>query len=223
MKTLADLARLQKLPDMAEAKRQIGMLALLDQHRAFRERAAGNREWPGLSAVTVVLRKAGAKAGKIYDEKDIEERRRDVKILTDSNRLYASLTPSAPGNVLDVMPSAVRIGTNVGYARLHQQGGASAFRFGPDEERRLEKNVSKTLPGFRKPRALKSGKRRQWKKAGKPSPWNPFFFRLRGALRKMAGRSYRVPERPVVIPPRPEWQRKYLAVIHAAIRRIIRP
>ena len=220
---LGRLAALDRQPEMAAAKRMLGTMALQDERLEFADRAKpGSGVWPPLSTPAVVLRQAGRGMAKIVDAADVDARRSRIHVLRDSNRLFASLQPSGHGNVFDVLPGAVRVGTHVSYAALQQRGGSSAFRFGAAEEARFEKNVSKTLAGFRKPAALKSGNRRKWKESGKKSPWNPFFFRLRGALRKMAGKSFTVPARPFIIEPKPEWTARWARIIENAIGKITR-
>ncbi len=215
---LGRLGALDNQPEMAIAKKQIGVVALQDEQREFRERSvASTTPWVPLSDGTVILRQGGP---KIYDESDVSAKRDSLKLLRETNRMYASLTPSAPGNVLDVLPGAVRIGTAVSYAVTQQEGGPAVFKFGPEQEARFERNVSKTLRGMRKPRALKSGAKRVWKAAGKTTPWNPFYFKWRAIFRQMNGQTYHVPARPFVIAPKPEWVSKYVHLVEAAIRRI---
>lgn len=172
--------------------RVVGVQALEDVRDAFDRDSRPGGAWPDLSVPTVVLRRGGP---KLFGPADVAAKRATMKKLRDTNLMYLSLTPGAAGNVLDAIPGGVRVGTNLRRAAVHNKGGRTTFVFGPEEEARFEQNVSAVLPGNRRPRALKSGKRRQWKRAGKASPWNPWFFQMRAAFRKMRGKSYRVPRR----------------------------
>lgn len=214
------LADLDRQPAMRAAKRQLGVLALQDQRRQFAEASASPSAagWPELSPVTVILRPGGT---RIHDEGDIETKRRGLKVLRASNRMYASLAPGAPGNTFDILPQAVRVGTNVVYASTHADGGYSTFRFGEEEEKRFRRNVSKTKRGFKAPPRRKSGKRRSWKKSGKESPWNPFFFRWLAVLRGMSGKRYAVPPRPFLHEPTDAEAAKYARIVESAIAKML--
>lgn len=176
----------------------VGTMACEDLRDHFRAQSEAGSTWPELSVVTVVLRRGGP---KVYTLADIEAKRGQLKKLRDTNELYRSLEPGAPGNVLEVLPRGlgVRVGTRLQRAKRLQKGGRSHFRFDEAMAERFKRNVSPVKRGRRKPAARKSGKRRVWKRAGKVSPWNPLYFRLRGALRKMSGKSYRVPARPFIV------------------------
>lgn len=210
--TLANLADLRNQPAMNRAKLRIGVVALQDQRRHFREQSDGPGKWPPLSDTTVVMRKGGP---MIFTDADIAAKRSKLKTMRDSNRLYVSLTPEAPDNVFNVLPSAVQVGTNVSYAKVHQTGGRAQFTFGEEEKKRFAKNVSATRRGFSKPRKRKAGARR-WPR-GK-SPWNPLYFKLRGAFRKMDGKSFRVPRRKFLIAPPRDWTKKYARIVAQAIK-----
>lgn len=215
-RTLTTLANLDKTPEMAAAKRRIGEMALQDQRRHFSQAAANPQAagWEELSDTTVALRKGGP---KIYDEADIEAKREQLQALRDTNRTFASLTPGGSGNVLNVLPGAVQIGTAVSYAKTQQEGGQVVFRFGEEEEKRFAKNVSDVKRGKRRPKA---GTRHVWKRAGKESPWNEMFFRWRAALRKLAGRVLSVPARPFLRPPTLEELGKYTRVVAGMVKKL---
>ena len=214
-RTLGKLASLDAQPEMAAAKRAIGVMALQDEKAHFLEQMQPDKTtWPKLGNVTVIMRKRGS-LPKIYDEADIAEKRGNLELVYASSRLYQSLTPSAPGNILDLKPGVVRVGTNVAYAELQQEGGMTQFQFGPDEYATFKKNVSATIRGRNRPARRKDGKRHSWK--GKVSPWNAFYFRLLGMLRKMKGKSYHVPARPFLIKPPDAWMSKYCRILSGAI------
>jgi len=172
--------------------RVVGVQALEDVRDEFDRESNYGGAWPELSVPTVVLRRGGP---KLFGEADVEAKRATIKKLRDTNLLYLSLTPGATGNVLEVIGQGVRVGTRLERGRVHNRGGRSRFEFGEEEERRFERNVSAVKQGRRRPPPRKDGKRRQWKRAGKESPWNPWFFALRGALRTMHGKRYKVPKR----------------------------
>ena len=219
-RTLGKLAALDNQPEMVAAKRAIGVMALQDEKQHFKEQMDPDKTtWPKLGNVTVIMRKRGS-LPKIYDEADIAEKRGKLELVYASSRLFQSLTPGATGNIMDVRPGAVRVGTNVEYAALQQEGGMTQFAFGQDEEKRFGANVSNVLRGRRRPAKRKDGKRNVWKKRGLVSPWNSFFYKLRAMLRKMRGKSYRVPARPFLIKPKDAWVSKYCRILSGAIGKI---
>jgi len=224
LNTLVNLRRLDRHPALVQAKRAIGIAALQDQRLGFVAKSRpGASPWPALGFTTVVLRPGGP---KLYDEGDVAAKRSRIMLLRATNRLFASLTPGAPGNVFDLSPAAVRIGTDVAYAELQQRGGTTTFKFGPEEYKTFRRNVSpfKRGMGFAKGpyRALRAPTaRRNWKALGLESPWNPFYFRTLAVLRKMRGKSYRVPARPFLVPPTAEQQAKYARILSQAIGKAI--
>jgi phage gpG-like protein len=215
---LGKLATLDAQPEMAAAKRAIGVMALQDEKAHYLEQMKpATTTWPKLGNVTVIMRPRGS-LPMIYDEADIAEKRGNLELVYASSRLFQSLTPNAPGNVMEVRPGAVRVGTTVAYAQLQQEGGMTQFVFGPDEYRTFKRNVSATIRGRRRPARRADGKRHSWK--GKVSPWNVFYFKLLAMLRKMKGKSYHVPARPFLIKPKDEWIQKYCRILSGAIGKI---
>ena len=204
---------------LRDTLRAVGIRALHDVRRDFTEASEpGNPRWRPLGNVTVIMRRPGS-FGKIYGPEDIVAKRATIKKLRDTNELYMSLSPGRLGNVLNVERYAVQVGSNLRRAARHQRGGSSVFRF---DEARFDRNVSPVKRGFRKPRALKSGKRRQWKAQGKESPWNPFYFKTRGGLRKMSGKSYRVPKRVIVRTPDAGRVATYAKIVQVYLGRMVR-
>lgn len=220
---LTKLAALNSSPEMEKAKRQIAVLALQDQQREFHERSAGEGAratiWPPLSDITVIMRKAGA-FGRIYGEEDVAAKRATIAPLRDSNRMFASLQPNAPGNIMEVAKDSVRVGSGVAYGPTHQKGGSATFKFGPEEEKRFDQNVSATKRGMKKPERLSRFATHVWKGTKRGSPWNTFYFKTKGALRKMAGKTYHVVARPFIHRPTTEESTKYRDVVSAAVKRI---
>jgi hypothetical protein len=82
---------------------------------------------------------------------------------------------------------SVTVGTNVDYAAKHQMGTSSRFTFGTQQQRTLEKNVAKVLPGA-KPRGSRARKH-----------WNPFYFQMLGFFRSKNGSSFRVRQRKIIL------------------------
>ena len=181
-----------------ETMRVVGVMALEDVRAHFREMSEPGSAWPELGAVTVVLRRGGP---RIFGEQDIEAKRQGMKKLRNTNLMYLSLTPGAPGNALEVLPHeiGVRVGSRLKRAATHNKGGRATFRFDEETAIRLARNVSAVKRGRRRPKARADGRRHSWKARGKESPWNAFYFQMRGALRKMSGRSFRVPARPFLV------------------------
>ena len=220
-RTLKDIRRVLSPARQRVALKRVGALALHDARKDFREASEpADTRWPALGNVTVILRKGGP---RIHDEADIKQKRAGLKKLRDTNELYMSLSEGRPGNVFRVDRRGVRVGTSLKRAQVHQTGGRVAFTWTAREEKRLERNLSATKRGFRRPRRRKDGKRRQWKAAGKESPWSELFFRTRGGLRKMRGRSYKVPKRVIVRKPGAQREARYAAEVErfcaAEIRR----
>ena len=217
MARLQGLAAFERTPEMERAKRQIGALALTHQRQHFREAAGGNGEWPPLGDITVILRPGQP---KIFEPKDIAVKRAGLKILQKTNRLYMSLTPAAPGNVYDIGPDFVRVGTNVQHAARLSKGGETTFEWTEAKAAQFAKNMSMTKRGRKRPKRRADGRRWSWKKRGKTSPWNEWFFKMRNWLRKSSGRTFHVPARPIVRKPKPEWTRAYTGLVSAAIKRL---
>ena len=200
-----------------DTMRVVGVMALDDIREHFNRQSQPGSSWPALGDVTVVLRRGGP---KIYGPADIAKKRTGLKKLRDTNLLYLSLEPGGQGNALEVLPRevGVRVGTRLKRAKRLQKGGRSRFEF---DEKRFSQNVSAVKRGRKKPARRKDGARRAWKAEGKESPWNEFFFRMRGALRTMAGRSYAVPARPFVVRAALRYGR-YVAVVRRRLGEIFR-
>ena len=214
-KKLAALADAGNSREMERAKRRIGVMALQDQQAHYRAGAAGG--FAPLGDVAVMLRPGGP---KIFGPTEIALKRQGVKILRDSNRLYASLRPQAPGNVLDVLPAGVRVGSSVRYGSDHFHGRRVRFRFGREEEARFDRNVSAVKAGFRRPARRADGKRHSWAARGKESPWSEFYFKAKAGLRKMHGKSYKLPARRFLRRPVLRELTQYARVVVEALARL---
>jgi len=197
----------------------LGMAALRDIRCDFIEHSKpSNPFWPRIGFTTAMLRPGGP---RIYDEAQVEARRGLFNKLRERGLLLDSLSRGASRNVFREGRLQVEVGTRDHRAALLHRGGRTGpFRFTDEREKRFEKNVSRTRPGFRKPRALKSGRRRKWKAAGKKSPWNPFFFIWRNVFRKWEreGRTHRVPARPIITRPTAERLERYRRIVARFLR-----
>ena len=107
-----------RLPDPTGAVREmqlaVGMAILSNIKRAFVVKAAGGTDeagdsWLPLSQNTIDGRRVGNGVGI-------------PQILRDTGILLNSLSPGAPGNLLDALPGMVSIGTNVKYAAYQHHG-----------------------------------------------------------------------------------------------------
>lgn len=198
-----------------DAMRAVGVAALEDIRANFDVQSRAGSAWPELGVVTVILRRGGK---KIYGEADVAAKRANIRKLRDTNILYLSLQPGGSGNVVEVLPRevGVRVGTRLKRAKTHNEGGSARFDF---DEKRFDENVSATKRGRRRPAPRKDGQRRSWKGGKKESPWNEFYFRMRGALRKASGRIFRVPARPFLVESalRPA---KYLGIVERFLGRL---
>ena len=192
----------------------LGVAALRDVRREFVEHSRpGNPFWPKVGFATAILRPGGP---RIYGDEEVEAKRGRLLKMRVTNRLLDSLTKGAPGNVFREGKLEVEVGTRDSRAAvLHRGGRTKPFEFTEELRRRFRKNVSRTLPGMRKPRALKSGRRRKWTARGKQSPWNPFFFIWRNVFRKWEreGRTFKLPARPIITRPDAERMRRYVRIV----------
>lgn len=156
----------------------------------FRE--SGSRfghAWKTPSVWTKLLRAKGAR--KKY--KSLQEAR-DTYIapLQDTGGLRKSFMPSDSHSTYGFGPKMVFGGSKLQKARTLNDGGKTdPFKFGAQQESRLEKNFSKTLPGS-KPKTTPTGRKSRAKKN-----WNPEYFITRGAMRKASriGRTFTMPAR----------------------------
>jgi len=78
----------------------------------------GNK-WKELSKITLDMRRKG-KGSKQFAQGT-------VKILQDTARLKNSIIGKSNDNIIDYDNLQVSVGTNVEYAKIHQQGGVSEF------------------------------------------------------------------------------------------------
>jgi len=199
----------------------LGQQGLTETRKRFTEHSRpGDAFWKRLSVPTVILRPGGP---KIYGPEDVETKRAGLKKMRVSGLLLDSLRRGRPGNVFRLGDLEVEVGTRDRRAGvLHGGGMTEPFVFDEEKRKRFDRNVSKTKRGFRKPRALKSGKRRKWKALGKESPWNAFYYVWKNVFRKWAkaGRRAFVPARAIVEPASPELMTKLKATVRRFLSKI---
>jgi len=183
------------------AWRAVGLSELEAQRSEFLARSRGGTAagfgWRPISPLTALLRRTGRTA-KLAGWAQVIEIARTLPILVDTGRLASSLAAGAAGNVLEASGRGVEVGTNVPYARRLHEGGQAD---GPAIETRKQADqvatsrLLKVLPGH-KARATAAGRPSRARRN-----WNPEFFRIRGWLRKIVGRVFAVPARPILAPP----------------------
>lgn len=145
--------------------------------------------WKPLSWITMALRQQG-EGQKARTFADLKAWGRQAQPLEDTGRLKSSVIDLGRATI---GRDFVRFGPSVDYGGLHQQGSTRTFVFGPEQERRLAKNVAQTLSGPSRPN--KSGRQTRAR-----ANWNPDFFIMRAAFRKMNGQALRVVPRKIVYP-----------------------
>lgn len=196
------------------ALRAMGIEALRMVSENMQREGQATGGWRPLSPVTVILRRRGG-AGKIINAGDLEAKRNRMKMLQDTGLLFNSLHSGGRGNVFELEPQAVRVGTADRKARFHQFGGNSVFDFGENSvnRKRFDQNVAKVLPGA-KPKTTSSGKKSRAKRN-----WNPFYFKWKAILVSMHGSSRQVPARPIFWNFRGFEEQRFFAILSNFVRR----
>jgi len=207
-------------------RKRLGQAMLADQRRMAIERSEPEGEFQRLGFVTTLLRRQRGPAHPLVTPADVAAKQATLRPLQDHRILYRSLQAGAPGNVLVAERESVTVGTADRRAPLHQHGGHQTFVFTEELQERFDRNVSKTARNaegklHKKPRKLKSGKRRKWKAAGKESPWNRWYFIWRNWLAKVSGQSFPVPRRRLVVEPTPGQRSKYARILLDALKRAL--
>ena len=179
------------------AWKRVGMLALSAVDSDFKVlstgRALRGTQWRKPSFVTALLRAKGPKTQKMTTMADVERRRETLPILVDKGLLRNSFAPAARGSVCAVRATSVEVGTALKKAGPLATGGRVTFHYTAATERRLMGNVRRVLPGPKPSRT--SGRRRSRAKKN----WNRDYFIMRACLKKMDGKSYKVPARPLIL------------------------
>ncbi len=135
--------------------------------------------WKQPGVWTKLLR---AKTGKKYKTL-AEVRAHKVKPLQDTGISRASFGLGGRDGILRVWGNRGEVGSSLNYLRTHDKGLTSIFRFGKEQESRLERNFRKTLDGP--------------KKAGSKAKknWNPEYFITENAMKKANGKRFKIPKR----------------------------
>lgn len=192
-------------PKTEAAFRRVGLLELEAQRAEYVERSrggeAGGFGWRKISPLTAILRRSGA-TRKLPGWAAAVALADVSPIMVNTGRLMQSLAAGAGGNVLEPDGRGVTLGTSVDYASRVSEGGASDEPAIADEaqaDKVATGRFLKVLPGHKPELTHQRGERSRAKKN-----WNPEFFQIRGWLRKLAGRVFAVPARPILSEPTPE-------------------
>jgi hypothetical protein len=180
------------------------MLAWVEQNIKQEGKLAQPGGWHKLSPVTVLLRRRG-RARKIRDWDDIASTRGRMKILRDTGVMAASLR-AKPENILKVDNLKVVVGSKEKKAAKHQRGFTALFRFDETAQERFRKNVVEAFGG--RPSRTPTGRKSRAKKR-----WNPAYFQMFNWLKKLSGKSFEVPARPLVWPPRPREEQQLFMIL----------
>ncbi len=109
----------ERIAAVPGALHDVGLEALKDARTDFAQKAYQHL-WPPLGDITVILRHPVViKIGSLMD---IGRKRDAIPILVETGKLFNSLTPGHPNNILMVEALSVTYGTNVAYAAKHQLG-----------------------------------------------------------------------------------------------------
>lgn len=122
-------------PDIAVAFKRVGARMLGFQRRRFLtfSRSGGNAEWPDLAISTKIRRLSKTKTQrKKLDTRAKKEKKASraallreiaasvkLPILVDTSTLLNSLSTGATGNIDQMLPDGVRVGSRVKYAAFH--------------------------------------------------------------------------------------------------------
>lgn len=188
--------------------------------RTFDRRMKGERVdgvgWRPVSGVTALFR-TKSKVKKLEDLKDLPEK---VKPLADTGVLRNSIAGGGPQAIKKVSGHGVVVGTSVPYAELHQDGGTSSLKFRQQSDGDLKLDSRRGRQGSNQLLSshisMKGRARKKKRGEGMTKGWNPEFFRLREALKKMQG-SKSVPRRPVLTDPPDNVVREWFATVEEAI------
>lgn len=186
---------------------RVGLRVRVWHTENFRARGifTGNgRPWRDVSWVTAVLRKGPAR--KLVSWPEIQAFAKTLHPLMNTGDLMRSVMGNGANAVLKVDKLTVVIGVVGVKADLMNFGGSSMFRFTPDMEKRLEKNIAKvTRKG--KPVSVPTASRRVSRAsyeygrgnvasasiylgsaASRAKAYhNPVYYQARGYLRKISG------------------------------------
>ena len=162
--------------------------------------------WKRPGPVTKALRTKGRSSQsdikKVYTMRDLIARPDNAG--ESSGALRMSFRPGRRGNVRQVSSREAFIGSSLPRARRYNDGGSVTVEYDASMPAQVAKHLSPTKPGRRRPSKRADGKRNQWKRRGKESPWNPDYGRLISMMEhKMDGKAYRFPRRQIAPEPFP--------------------
>ncbi len=144
-------------------------------------RGGARRNWKRLRPVTVILSRARLQ-GPITSWAGLRSALSRAQPLIDTGRTYQSLVRGVQGNIFRLSSSSITVGSSSPELVANQNDRTSIFNFGPDEQARFNRNVPATY--------------------GKRNRSNDVHARMLGVLKKMDGKSFKVPGRPLPrIPP----------------------
>lgn len=145
------------------------------------------RVWPKISKVTYVLSGSSGAKGPVGPgvprrrvkpvgtPAELEAACRNARPLIDTGRTFSTLIPGQTGNVFRVTNKDVTVGSKSPILGEHQKSYPILFQFGVAEYDALKRNVRQKI-------------------GGKP---NPFFRKWYLILKRMHGKTYNVPARPL--------------------------
>lgn len=145
------------------------------------------REWPRIKPVTFLIHESSSKSGPasvgvprrrvtpVSNQAQLDAAVRNALPMIDTGRTYASLIPKQPNNVFKVTARGVMVGSRSPILARHQQAHSVQFQFGAGEYDSLKKNVRQRVGG----------------------KTNPFFTKMYLMLKRMHGKTYSVPARPL--------------------------
>jgi len=185
----AALAITKNQERMQTAFAQVGVIGLSFAQKSFNAKSRGESGgWKPLSDVTVLLRRRGS-GKKIASRADLEAKKTSVQTLRDTGLAARSLAATSPDTVIEPTSMNVTFGSRVSYLAGHHAGTTSKFKFDQEMRDRFFRNVQVKTPN---PRRATSTRRNL-----KPYVWSEYSFGLWRMLKKMDGRTYRVPARPI--------------------------
>ncbi len=148
--------------------------------REYKGRA--RREWAKIKPSTRALSR-GRTGAAITSYQQLRAQARRALPLIDTGETLRSLDRGHPLNVFNVHDMRGEVGSRSPILAKHQVTHETRFTFGPEKRARLERNVP--------PRLTRS----------RSQKWNRLYFQLRGAYRKMSGKTVTVPGRPLPTEP----------------------
>ena len=179
-------------------------------------RGRSRREWKKISPTTRALSR-GREGADIKSLKQLSAAARRARPLIDRGETLKTLERGHSFNIFEVSNVSARAGSRSPILAKHQKQHQAAFVYDQGRERDLERNVPKSILGVRRV------SRGTATVTGVRGRWNRVFFQLRGAFRKMSGKTVTIPARP--LPKRPStailnWFQRALAGKLATMLRV---